>query len=274
MLLSHVTSMFKLAAITPHTPLLIPTIGKENVKKLEKTSEALAILADKLKEQQVETIVIISSPATRHDDAFSINLHDTYQIDFSDFGDLGTKTEFKPDVELIAQIRAASRKDDEMPVSLNSSLKLDYGTGVPLWFIAQVLPNVRIVPISYANLDPKTHAKFGGKLKDIIDHSPKNIAVIASGDLSHCLSTDAPGGFAKEGELYDTTIQSAIKDQSLSKLLSMNEDLREAAKSCAHDQLIMLFGLIERKQVTPTILAYEAPFGVGYLTATLEPKSA
>ena len=97
-------------------------------------------------------------------------------------------------------------------------------------------------------------------------------AIIASGDLSHCLRTDAPVGFRKEGAEFDEAVQASIRQMTASKLISMNEDFIEAAAECAYRPLLILFGMIERMNVRPEILSYEAPFGVGYLTAEFHLK--
>jgi MEMO1 family protein len=258
--------MLSFAAITPHTPLLIPTIGKDNIKKLNTTVEALEALTMSFNEAAVDTLLIISSHATQHDDAFSINLHDEYHTDFSDFGDMGTSKEFLPDVEFTTQVQQAAR-DQKIPFTLNSSYSLDHGIGVPLHYLTQTPPSPKIVPISYSGLSAKDHLKFGGFLKDLIEQSPRRIGIIASGDLSHCLSSDAPLGFKKDGEKFDETIRQAVSAGSTSVLIAMGEDLPKNAGSCLYKQLLVLFGILEGKTTRPEILSYEAPFGVGYMVA-------
>ncbi len=257
--------MLTFAAITPHSPLLIPTIGKDNMKKLGATVQGLGALAQSI-ESLCDTLLVISSHATLHEEAFSLNLHDSYQIDLHDFGDMGTTRTFSPDTELITQIQRAAR-DEQFPFTLNSAAALDYGTGVPLYYLTKDPPRQRIVPVSYSGLGPKEHLKFGSLLKEVIDQSAKRIGVIASGDLSHCLSSDAPLGFKKEGELFDEAVKQAVSGLSASTLLSMDPELPGLAGTCLYNQLLVLFGILERKKARPEILAYEAPFGVGYLTA-------
>jgi MEMO1 family protein len=48
------------AAISPHPPLLIPSIGKEAIKKIQKTKEALEKLEEDLYLSRPEIIIIIS----------------------------------------------------------------------------------------------------------------------------------------------------------------------------------------------------------------------
>ncbi len=260
--------MICFAAITPHTPLLIPGVGKENIAKLESTTAALTHLEGELYASNPDVIVVISSHAIEHKDAFSLNLHDEYMIDFTDFGDLATSRILEPDIELVSEIEAHMH-DHGVPFTLDSSAMLDYGTGVPLYFLTQHLPSVKIVPVSFCGLPPKEHVRFGTELKDVLERTGKRIAVVASGDLSHALSSDAPLGYKPQGEEYDQKILEAVKGLCTSSLLSMNAELLEGASACIQEQLLILFGILERKKVRAEILSYEHPFGVGYLVAQI-----
>ncbi|KKW31543.1 MAG: AMMECR1 domain protein [Candidatus Uhrbacteria bacterium GW2011_GWA2_52_8d] len=258
--------MICFAAITPHTPLLIPGVGKENIAKLESTTAALAHLEGELYASHPDVIVVISSHAIQHKEAFSLNLHDEYMIDFKDFGDLATSRILEPDIELVSEIEAYMH-DRSVPFTLDSSATLDYGTGVPLYFLTKNLSDVKIVPLSFSGLPAKEHVRFGTELKDVFERSSKRIAVVASGDLSHCLSSDAPLGYKPEGEEYDQKVVEAVKSIATSGLLSMSTELLEGASACIQEQLLILFGILERKKVRVEILSYEHPFGVGYLVA-------
>ena len=66
--------MLVFAGISPHPPLLIPEIGKENLKFVNKTTGALKKLAEELYSTHPETIVIISPHGPMMADAFVFNL--------------------------------------------------------------------------------------------------------------------------------------------------------------------------------------------------------
>ncbi len=260
--------MIVFAAFMPHSPLLLPVIGKEHRKRLKLTLEAMKTLAEHLYTAMPETVVILSSHSTMHETAFSINLHDEYVTDLSRFGDLGTKGEFLPDLALMDAIQRSLRRADQ-PMTLDSDAALDHGTAVPLLLLTERLPEIRIVPISYSGLDAKAHAAFGRALRDVLEASPRRIAVIASGDLSHALSNKAPAGFHKEGKIFDDSVREAIVDSSLSRLLSLEPESVKTAAECAWRPLLIFLGLLEEKHGRPEILSYEAPFGVGLLVAQI-----
>ncbi len=255
--------MICFAAFTPHTPLLLKSIGKENTEKLKKTLEAMDKLKASLEASEPDVIITISSHSIKHENAFSINLHDEYHLDLKDFGDLTTTKEFAPDLELITQIRRELHKE-LFPLTLDSSATLDYGTAIPLYLLDS---KSKIVPISYSKLSKKKHVEFGRHLKEIAMDSQKRIAVIASGDLSHCLSSDSPVEFHKDGAVFDEEIQEAIRQQSLSHILGIDDEVIKNASECSYKPLLILFGILERINARPEIHSYEAPFGVGYLAA-------
>lgn len=258
--------MIVFSAFVPHTPLLMETVGKEHRKKLKKTIAAMQKLATGLGAAHPTTLVIISAHPTRHADAFSLTVHDPYRTDLSRFGDMGAERKFSPDLALIDTIQRTLRRQG-IPVTLDTDHALDHGASVPLLLLTEPMPQLRIVPITYAGLDPKAHVEFGRALKEVLTASQTRIAVIASGDLSHALTKASPEGERPEGKLFDAAVKSAVETMSLSPLLSLDPARVEAAAECAYRPLLILLGILEKTAVTTNVLSYEAPFGVGLLTA-------
>ncbi len=258
--------MICFAAFTPHSPLLLEQIGKENSEKLLQTEAAFKKLSDALVASKPDVILVIATHNFTHDQAFHINLHDSYSVDLKAFGDMSDQKTFLPDVVLGSQIRAHAH-DLDIPFTLESNPFLDYGASVPLLKLTKNLPHTKIVPVAYSNASEKEHYQFGQALKDVLIQSDKRVAIIASGDLSHCLSSDAPLGFKKEGDVYDQTIIRAVKQLSSSTLLGLDKELVKSASECSQRTLLILFGILDRVNMRPEVLSYEHPFGVGYLVA-------
>jgi aromatic ring-opening dioxygenase LigB subunit len=51
-------------------------------------------------------------------------------------------------------------------------------------------------------------------------------------------------------------------------LLKLDEGLCEQAGECGLRSLVMLGGTLEELHVSPELLSYEGPYGVGYAVAT------
>ena len=258
------------AAITPHPPVLIPKIGKDNLKKMKKTEEAMKSLEQLMYASKPESIMIISSHGEVHDESFNINLSPDYEASFKEFGDFELELKFKSDFMSIQEIRAADESNQEAPVVMTSSNELDYGFSVPLYFLTQHQKNLPIIPVTHSGLDYQQHYQFGNFLYRQLSKINKRFAVIASGDLSHTLTKDAPGGFSEKGVAFDQQVTEAIKKNNLKSLQQISPALAQEAKEDGLRSMIILSGILESMNVKPEVLSYEGPFGVGYLVANFK----
>lgn len=255
-------------AITPHPPILIPAIGKEHLAKLEKTKQAMEHLEQELYSAKPDVIFIISPHGELTADSFTVNLSDKFNINFEYFGDFNTKLNLLGDLVLfsVGKEKIASKS----PINVISVSKLDHGIGVPAYYLLRHLPEVPIVPIYFSMLDNQAHYEFGKALKEMILSTDKRVAVIASGDLSHCLSEHSPAPFHPDGKVFDEKIIRLIQDCDSMSLISLDHQLVENAKECGLKSILILSGVIGDMDCKPEVLSYEAPFGIGYLTAHLK----
>lgn len=254
------------AAFTPHPPLLLPSVDEEKQKKIAATKQAYELIEQELYAAKPETILLISSHAEIFPDAFSMNVSPEYTAHFKEFGDLGTKKTFAPDMSLAVSIKESAKKK-KMPLVLQSQPELDYGTGIPLIRLTAHLNTIQIIPITHSFLDPKMHFDFGYLIKEEIMKQNKRVAVIASGDLSHRLQSNAPGGFHKDAETFDTTFRTLLSNHNTTGMLQLDQKMVEEVQECGWRPVLILLGILQRVEYTFQILSYEAPLGVGYLTA-------
>lgn len=256
------------AGIVPHPPLLIPTIGKDNLKQIEQTKQALKKLEEDLYLSRPDVILIISPHGSFFKDAFTINMNPEYETDLREFGDITTKLKFKGEMELFSLIRETS-KHKNYPTAIISETKLDHGSAVPLFYLTGHLPNISILPIGFSSLDWKTHADFGYMLKEIIAESTKRVAVIASGDLSHALMTEAPAGYNPAGEKFDAKIQELLAANNAAGMLQLDKEFVTEAAECGFRSFLILMGILRNVNYNYKQYSYQGPFGVGYLVANL-----
>ncbi|HWH68450.1 MAG TPA: AmmeMemoRadiSam system protein A, partial [Candidatus Sulfotelmatobacter sp.] len=149
--------------------------------------------------------------------------------------------------------------------------RLDHGTMVPLFFILQGGWRGKILPVAMGMLPPVQLYTFGEALQEAIDRSDRRIAVLASGDLSHRLTPDAPAGYNPEAHLFDREVVEALGRGDLGHLFRMEHDLCEKAGECGLRPMMMLAGTLDGLQVKPQVLSYEGPFGVGYAVVPMVP---
>lgn len=253
------------AGITPHPPILLPSIGKDASEQLAETRQALEQMEQDLYAAKPDTLIVISPHGVVLLDTFLINLCNQYEADLSEFGDFTTKAQWKPNLRFVEDFRSSVH--DELPLTVTSEQKLDHGAAIPLLCLTSHLPKVTIVPLSYSLLSYHTHLTFGELLKEQIMRTNERVAVIASGDLSHRLSVDAPAGFSPRAEQFDRSVVEFIQNRETDKLLALDPALIEEVSECGLRSICILLGVLRESNYQPKILAYEHPFGVGHLTA-------
>lgn len=256
--------MLKFASICPHPPLLIPSIGKENLSDVNMTVEAMNKLAKDIEKLKIETIIIISPHGPVQVNYMSIvSGAKILQGDFMNFGsDVFMK--YSCDSDLGFNIKKAADLRS-VPTEILNINTLDHGTMVPLYFLSKHNPHLKILPISFSYLDYAKHYEFGKAIYKALCNTGKNIAVVASGDLSHRLIPDAPSGYSPEGKKFDELLLKLLENNDISGLLNLDSELIEKAGECGLRSIIILFGVLLELEYKFEKLSYEGPFGVGYL---------
>jgi len=252
------------AGLAPHSPLLIPTIGEDNLNQLSQTQNGYLELEKEFYASNPETIIVISPHGEIRPATFSLPHSPKLTATFTEFGDPATRLEFEHDLVLASAIKEMNEETDS--IFLSPAETIDYGAGVPLFYLTRHL-KPKVIVISHSGLDRQSHFVLGKILKNIILYSPQRIAFLSSGDLSHRLSEESPAGFHENGKLFDETIISIVKENRLKDLLLMEKQLLENSGECGYRSFLILAGLLDGLNYQSEILSYEKPFGIGYLTA-------
>ena len=258
--------MFCFFAISPHAPVLAPTVGKEEAaKKAIKTIDAMKDLEEKLYLTRPDTIVVLSPHGNPPPGTFVIELDKEYNLNLKEFGDFKTKKKFLAASNLIESIRHGAI-DAGLPVSLDTYEKLNYGASIPLLLLTAHLPKIKIVPINTSDLDLKTHFEFGKIIREAIAKSgSERVAIIASADLSDKLRDDSPGGFSSRGKEFDETLLRYIETKNITGILGLDSELIKDGGGCGLKSIATLLGAMDKINYEPQTFSYEAPFGVGLL---------
>ena len=98
--------------------------------------------------------------------------------------------------------------------------------------------------------------------------------LVASGDLSHRLTPDAPAGYSPEGRVFDAAVLEALRSADAGPLLSLSPETLEAAGECGLRSIMTMLGLAGAVRGAIQVFSYEGPFGVGYCSALWEPSDA
>ena len=211
-------------------------------------------------------------------DAPVILAEEELEGDFSIFRAPGVKLSAGNDLELVQALAEESSKENidviqlkkNMQGSLREEVSLDHGVTVPLYYLQAAGTARRCVAITFTLLPYGDLFRFGQALQRAVSAVGRKVAVVASADLSHRLTRDAPAGYHPRGREFDAQVVEYLQGYHVEKLLAMDQELVSAAGECGLRSLIILLGSLSGLSVQPRILSYEGPFGVGYPVALLK----
>jgi len=257
--------------IVPHPPLLIPDIGRGHEQLVNATIRAMEELCRRLEASRPETLMIVSPHGQSHYDAMGVLTASSCQGDMRSWGSSTPGMSFKNDTELVNALIKECRSAGIPLRSIGErSYHLDHGVMVPLHFLAPVARGLPLVPLTFSWLPLGMHFAFGQALRRAVEAVGRRAALIASGDLSHRLTPDAPAGYHPDGKVFDEKLVKAVAEWDKEAVLNMDSDFIERAGECGLRSIVILLGALEGLQVRPQVLSYEGPFGVGYLVASVE----
>lgn len=249
------------AVLMPHPPVIIPEVGKESVKKAEKTIST-AIKAKKIiKEMNPDILVIMSPHHTVYADYFQISRENSLKGDAGQFGAPQLTMELDTDREFIKEIIIEAENNGIPAGTLGGRPGIDHGTFVPLYFLGTDIP---VISMGISGLPLKDHYKMGKIIADVAEKTDKKVVFVASGDLSHKVNDNSPYGSSPEGIIYDKKITDILKKGNFIDLLTMPTSLIEEASECGHRSIAAMAGFLDGKDIETPIINYEAPFGIGY----------
>jgi AmmeMemoRadiSam system protein A len=266
------------AGIYPHPPVLVPAVGGLETRKLAATASALSRLSDRVKEAEPNVILLISPHGPLQPDAPSLLDGEFLTGSFSRFAAPEIDCSYRNDRELVAAILEEFSRAG-LPVTTTqagnrkggAAATLDHGALVPLYFLEQAGVHVPLVHLTYAFLPPEQLFACGQAVKHAIKRLVRRTALVISGDLSHRLLPGAPAGFSPRGREFDQLLIKILQDYDVRAILDLDENLLEDAGECGYRSLLIGLGVLADETVSPEILSYEGPFGVGYLVADLTP---
>jgi AmmeMemoRadiSam system protein A/AmmeMemoRadiSam system protein B len=267
------------AGIYPHPPIVIPEVGGREAEKTAATATAMEELARRVKKSGADTLVLITPHGPIFHDAVALLAENTLSGTLARFGAPQTTFVYHNDKHLMDAIEIEADRSGIRTAHIDSrsasaygvQAELDHGALVPLYFLHKAGVRLPLVHITFGLLPPRQLFAFGQAVQRALKRLKRRAAVVASGDLSHRLTEDAPAGFSPAGEEFDTKLTKQLENYDVSSILSMNSRLVEDAGECGYRSIVITLGILDGLTVEPEILSYEGPFGVGYLVADLTP---
>jgi len=267
-------------ALMPHPPIMVPEVGKGELNKIKSTVQAAEQAAQRLMEHNPHTIVIITPHGPVFQDAAGISVYPRLKGSLAAFGVPEVTLGFETDGLLVRHIlRKAERLGvsvveltDDLAKTYRFSLQLDHGAFVPLYYMHKAGFKGQLVQLSMGMLPYEEMYTLGKAVQAAINKVDKRVAVIASGDLSHRLTPDAPAGYSPRGTEFDQALVKAVTNLDAKAILNMDKELVEEAGECGLRPICFLMGVLGVIEAKAEVLSYEGPFGVGYAVALFTVK--
>ncbi len=254
------------AALMPHPPIILPEIGRGREAEAGATLSGIRQMVESLRKLPRPEVLLILSPHQSYaPGALYLNNAPRVHGTLAAFGspDLGG-TARVPLGEL--SMLAAYLAEAGLPVKAGPTpdISRDHGTQVPMIALQELWPDGHpaLMVSCPIGLSPRQALALGKALRRYT--VPGNWALLASGDLSHRLSPDAPAGYNAEGAIFDAAVVEALKTGDPGILLDLSPRTLEGAGECGLRSVLTLLGLAG---VPLEVFSYEGPFGVGYCTA-------
>ena len=255
----------KFGCIIPHPPILVSGIGKRHLKQAEKSKKALEKLCKELKTQDFDTIIVITPHGKVGQASIPVYTSHVFEGSFVTFGMAKPNYSFKGDPDLARAIV----KNCDFAATCSESL-LDHGSLVPLHYIHSAGIKKAIIPIAIAFMPLHKLFEFGKFLAETVKKSSRKVAIIASADMSHRLTPDAPAGFSPRGREFDDKLVELIENYDVNGIINFDPALAEEAGQDAVWSIAILLGALDGLNIKHELLSYEGPFGVGYMVARFE----
>lgn len=265
--------------VCPHPPIMVPAVGRGRDREVAKTQKAMLELGSRIKASGAETLVMITPHGTVFADGIGISAFSELKGDLGQFNAREVRFDLRNDLELAREIMSSASHRGVLVVEINQEIvdrygltpDLDHGITAPLYFIREAGVNLPLVHVSMGMLPFNNLYSFGVAVRDAAAKLGQKVAVVASGDLSHRLTQDAPAGYDPSGKEYDRTIVKLVGAVDVDGIMDLDPDFIECAGECGLRSIIMMLGAFDGVSVESEILSYEGPFGVGYMVAALQP---
>lgn len=265
--------------IFPHPPLLIPEVGKGAEQEVKATLEAAIKASSEIRETRPSTIIVATPHAPAFEDYIYISDREVVKGNMGRFGRADVSLAFNNNTELLGKIIKYAAQagiscggiDTGASNEHKQFSELDHGAFVPLYYVNKEYKDFKLVHMSsISTLSLEEYYRFGICIRKAVEESDENVVFIASGDMSHRLTKDAPYGYSRRGKEFDDLVINSIRQDDIERLLHVDSDLCENAGECGLRSFIIMLGALDGYDIKPEVYSYEGPFGVGYAIVKFE----
>ena len=248
-------------ALTAHPPILLPEVGGAESQRVQATAHAMQELDAILVAAPATLAIVISPHSPSSMTSLPVRRATRVGGDLARFRAPQVRIEADVDLDLASKLVADGQRAG-FALTWAEDSELDHGVVVPLHLLPRTMKSKHCVFLGVSGWPLQRFLAFGGWLQQWLQH--RGAILIASGDLSHRLTPDAPYGFRPEGPVFDRLVIDALRGHDWQRIEGVDPDLVEEAGECGLRPLAILLGAARAAGLTSQVLSYEGPFGVGY----------
>jgi hypothetical protein len=229
--------MLSHAAVCPHPPLLVPEVAGEAAPELDALRASCRLAVQRLARavrDGASLVVVGGDTATRTFGPDSVGTLRPYGLDLTFGGD-----------------------GEELPLSLT----------IGQWLLEEYADG--LVPVRYQAVAFDAPTEDCLRLGQDLSRAAERVALLVMGDASACLSEKAPGYLDPRAEPYDAATAKAFRHADTAALADLDPGTSRDLQVAGRAAWQVLAGAVDAADITGSeLLAYQAPYGVGYLVAT------
>lgn len=244
--------------LAPHPPIIVESVGKERCREALPTIRAMKELAQDFVSRNPQRLVVISPHTPRPRSGIGVWRGNPVSGDLSQFGAPDARISLPVDD---AWLERFSQHFSE--VVLLGDESLDHGAMVPLHFLCEAGWRGSTVVLGLP-WDEDVELDRIGEAMGLASEDAQNTAILASGDMSHCLKPGAPCGYDKRGARFDKTFVDLIKQADYHGAAQIDPELKEAARQDVVESCRIAWQASNYQISGRHFYSYEGPFGVGY----------
>jgi len=265
------------AFFMPHPPVILSAVGRGRELTANLSIRACRQVARSIAELKADSLILVTPHAPQYPGGIYFYRDTILSGTLGEFGAPEAALSFPADVSLRDSLVSALRASGMSTSSVSDGEigeigeNLDHGALVPLWWISEAGCRLPLVVMSSPWASNETLLDLGALIHEISVQQGLRLVLVASGDLSHRVSAVSPYGMTPAGALFDQRVTQALAASDIEALLAIPDDLREQAAECGYRSLVLAAGAVGGRSARSELLSWEAPFGIGYCTAVLNP---
>lgn len=264
----------------PHGGEIIPELATPKAQQLlRETTTAARTIAEEIKRTNPQTIVIASPHTLRLQNHIAIVTTENSTGELKGTGSRKVSLKLKCDREFARQLLRESTQQGLPVVGANygtaegptSDMAMDWGTLVPMWFIAkEERVKARVVIVAPSREIPLEQNISFGKVLARLAEKEKNhrVVFVASADQAHAHQKSGPYGFHRAASKYDKFVSRAIRENRISSISRLTKRFVEDAKPDSLWQMAMLIGVTKVIEMRGSLLSYQVPTYYGMICAS------